>query len=186
MSDRKQQILELAADLLQTKGYDSFSYQDLSRELGITKASIHHHFARKEDLGIALCEWTGDWLTKVYQHIDASTDSAWERLERYLHGAMSYVEREGKCCPLAALHNDVVLLPESMQNAMKKVDQVELDWFTKILRLGRERGEFDFEGEPEHLATLLVMALKGAYAYNHVHGQNFYCNAMKQFKTLIS
>ena len=53
---RKDQILEVATELVQTRGYNAFSYQDLSDRLGITKASIHHHFPSKEDLGIAVAE----------------------------------------------------------------------------------------------------------------------------------
>ncbi|HIE19064.1 TPA: TetR/AcrR family transcriptional regulator, partial [Candidatus Bathyarchaeota archaeon] len=35
-------------------GYGGFSYSDLSKALGITKASIHHHFPSKEELGLAV------------------------------------------------------------------------------------------------------------------------------------
>ena len=42
--DRKEQIVDMASELLQTRSFNSFSYQDLSERLGITKASIHHHF----------------------------------------------------------------------------------------------------------------------------------------------
>ena len=49
--DRKEQILSVAAELLQTRSFSAFSYQDLSDRLGITKAAIHHHFPSKEGLG---------------------------------------------------------------------------------------------------------------------------------------
>jgi len=54
--DRKQQILEKASELLMTRSYSSFSYKDLSEALGITKASIHHHYESKEVLGLALAD----------------------------------------------------------------------------------------------------------------------------------
>ena len=38
MINRKEQILEAASDLLTTRSYSSFSYQDLSDRLGIRKA----------------------------------------------------------------------------------------------------------------------------------------------------
>ncbi len=56
MVDRKEQILELAAELLQSRSFTSFSYQDLSERLGLSKASIHHHFSTKEELLLALAE----------------------------------------------------------------------------------------------------------------------------------
>ena len=51
-----EQILDLAEMLIQTRGYSAFSYQDISDALGITKASIHYHFASKTDLGIAVVD----------------------------------------------------------------------------------------------------------------------------------
>ena len=51
MSQRQSEILMLAGEMIQTKGYDSFSYNDLSLRLGIRKASIHHHIPKKQELG---------------------------------------------------------------------------------------------------------------------------------------
>jgi TetR/AcrR family transcriptional repressor of nem operon len=36
---------------LQTRGYNGFTYADIAAELGIAKASLHHHFASKALLG---------------------------------------------------------------------------------------------------------------------------------------
>ena len=47
-------LLDVASDLLQTRGYASFSYRDISSRLGISKASVHHHFASKDELLAAL------------------------------------------------------------------------------------------------------------------------------------
>jgi len=43
-------ILECARSLIAAGGYNGFSYADISAEVGITKASIHHHFPKKSDL----------------------------------------------------------------------------------------------------------------------------------------
>jgi TetR/AcrR family transcriptional regulator, transcriptional repressor for nem operon len=37
-----------------TQGFSSLSYADLSTSIEIQKANIYHHFASKEDLGLAL------------------------------------------------------------------------------------------------------------------------------------
>ncbi len=68
--DRKEQILEVATELVQTRSYSAFSYQDLSDRLGITKASIHYHFRTKEDLGTAVAE---KYNTEVRAILDAAT-----------------------------------------------------------------------------------------------------------------
>ena len=46
-------ILRITDTLIQQRGFLGFSYADLEKEIGIRKASIHHHFPRKTDLGIA-------------------------------------------------------------------------------------------------------------------------------------
>ena len=54
--DRKQEILDVAAELLQTRSFSAFSYQDISDRIGVSKATLHHHFPSKDDLGVALVE----------------------------------------------------------------------------------------------------------------------------------
>ena len=82
LMDRKQQILEIGLELLQTRGYASFSYADLSERLGITKASIHHHFPSKEDLGVALAQRYFEIVRQTLEEADEH-DDPWERFEGY-------------------------------------------------------------------------------------------------------
>ena len=37
-------ILDIAERLVQTRGFNRFSYADIAAELGITTASVHYHF----------------------------------------------------------------------------------------------------------------------------------------------
>ena len=46
----RDRILDSAQALAQTRGFNAFSYADIAGELGIRKASIHHHFPSKFDL----------------------------------------------------------------------------------------------------------------------------------------
>ena len=53
----KDKIIEYSIKLIKTKGYSSFSYDDIAQKLKISKAAVHHHFEKKEDLGIAVCQY---------------------------------------------------------------------------------------------------------------------------------
>ena len=46
MVSTAERILDTAQALAQVRGYNGFSYADISAELAITKPSIHHHFPR--------------------------------------------------------------------------------------------------------------------------------------------
>ena len=50
------QILDVAQKLVQTRGFNAFSYADIAKVLGVTTASLHYHFASKADLGVKLIE----------------------------------------------------------------------------------------------------------------------------------
>lgn len=49
-----QQIIEIALPLMIERGYNAFSYADITERLEIRKASIHYHFPNKSDLGRAV------------------------------------------------------------------------------------------------------------------------------------
>ncbi len=52
MSATREDILSLADRLIRSKGFNAFSYADISGIMEIRNAAIHYHFPTKEDLGI--------------------------------------------------------------------------------------------------------------------------------------
>lgn len=53
-NDTKIKLLNCAQNLIQRVGVNAMSYNDLSKEVGIRKASIHYHFPKKEDMIVAI------------------------------------------------------------------------------------------------------------------------------------
>ena len=91
-------------EMIQTKGYDSFSYNDLSLRLGIRKASIHHHFPKKN--------W--GWLTGSIdlrppdienQALRNSRMNPLQKLQAYLDLGVKSIE-EKKICPISSFQAD--------------------------------------------------------------------------------
>jgi len=181
----KQQLVELSADLLREHGFNGFSYLDLARELGISKASVHHHFPKKQDLGLALCEWTHQWLLQGLEHFDAKADSQWNKLERYLQTAMKHALANHKMCPLSALHSDLHKLSDDMVASLKDLDEIELAWVTKVMQDGQISGEFVYLDNPKGMAGLFIFGCKGAIYNARLHGKDLLQQTMSQFETLL-
>ena len=60
VSETSGRILDIAEQLVQTRGFNAFSYADIAVALHITKASLHYHFPSKAVLGerlVAPMEW---------------------------------------------------------------------------------------------------------------------------------
>lgn len=70
-------ILDVAERLLQTRGYNGFSYADIAADLGVTKASLHYHFATKAALGHALIERYATAFARALAAIEADCDDPW-------------------------------------------------------------------------------------------------------------
>jgi len=62
MDDTKNKIMDLAENLLLSRGYNGFSYKDISLALGIKNATVHYHYPAKKDLGVAVIRRARDQL----------------------------------------------------------------------------------------------------------------------------
>src|SRR5437868_8980649 len=78
-----ERILDIAERLLQTRGFNNFSYADIADELGITKASLHYHFPGKAELGQALITRYADRFAEALREIDRNLPNAHAKLEAY-------------------------------------------------------------------------------------------------------
>jgi TetR/AcrR family transcriptional regulator, transcriptional repressor for nem operon len=184
--NRKDEILQVAINLLQTKGFESFSYQDLAAALGITKASIHHHFPRKEDLGVALCQLIKDWHERRFSEARRNFPDPWQRLDSYLQSSLAYARGDNKICPLSSLQADINVLPSSMCDAIAQLDEHEIQFIAELLEQGRTVGAMAFKGEARHQALLLILACKGALQYSRIHGLALFDQVMNQYKHALT
>ena len=54
--ERKNEILDVAERLFETRGFDSTSTNDILREIGIARGTLYYHFKSKEDILDAVIE----------------------------------------------------------------------------------------------------------------------------------
>ncbi len=164
MPARKQtadRVRDIAEALVQTRGYNAFSYADISRAVGVRKASLHHHYPTKADLGLALVSRYHAAFMGALGDIESKSESAAKRLERYteLYGS---VLRRGRMCMCGMLAADVATLPKPMRESIAGFFSDNEQWLTRVLADGKKRGEIAFEGTPSSMASFFVSSLEGA------------------------
>ncbi|NMG46187.1 TetR family transcriptional regulator [Aromatoleum toluvorans] len=80
--DRRQIILNAAAELFSDQGYDRSSIRDIARKVGLLPGSVYHHFASKDELYLAVHrEGLQRVMSTITAEIEALSDP-WERLRR--------------------------------------------------------------------------------------------------------
>lgn len=186
LKNRKEQIISTALELLKKQGYENFSYLDIANELGITKASVHHHFPKKPDLGVALCHAIQDWHEREFGKILSMQCNAKEKLDIYINGMLRFACDKNKICPLSSLQADVASLPKEMRLALKSLDEHELAFIGHILQQGLNEGSFSFKGSAQHQAILVVLTCKGALQYSRVHGTALFEQTIVQMNRLLA
>src|SRR5215207_9448334 len=96
-ADTAAQILDSAERLVQTRGFNGFSYADIAAELSITKASLHYHFAGKAELGEALITRYARRFVEALADVDGRVADARGKLDAYA-GLYADVLRGQRMC----------------------------------------------------------------------------------------
>lgn len=162
--DTHEKILKTALKFIQSKSYNSFSFNDIAKEVGIKKASVHYHFESKEILGIAAIKNYRDKVLYLTQKLDRTTNDPWEKLEHYFAFFKSGL-KTNYVCPAAVLSAEINSIPKEMENELKLLFDYYMEWLAKILELGRESGEFQFSKKPIDMALFISSAIEGAMLF---------------------
>ncbi len=162
-------ILDVAERLVQTRGFNAFSYADIAAALKVTKASLHYHFPTKADLGLQLIERYERNFLKVLGQIDGANLGDAEKLRRYVD-IYSGVLRANRMCLCGMLAAEFATLPKSSQSALRHFFDANERWLAAVLDHGRADGAFQFNGASACVAQSVVATLEGALMLARSYG----------------
>ena len=160
-TDTASQILDVAEQLVQVRGFNAFSYADVAGELGLTNAALHYHFPTKSDLGEALIGRYAIRFFGALDNIDESHADPLRKLDAYidLYAGVLRSQRMCLCGMLAAEHET---LSPGMRAAVADFFDRNERWLVEVLLQGRENGVLSFTGSPLEEARSVVSGLEGA------------------------
>jgi TetR/AcrR family transcriptional repressor of nem operon len=185
INETNQQILYYARNFLQCRGYNGFSYKDISQKLGIKNAAIHNYYPKKEDLVAALLEDSRKKLAANIAEIVESGGSARDQLQYYFDYALKEFDEGKSICPPGSVILDFEELPEKVQKQnMLLLDEI-VSWISKVLKAGLEQGEFNFSDPVDARAELIVEALMGARQLSSIKGRKTLVRSISLIKSDI-
>ncbi|MGA2306073.1 MAG: TetR/AcrR family transcriptional regulator [Acidimicrobiales bacterium] len=170
-TDTANQILDVAEQLVQIRGFNAFSYADVAGELGLTNAALHYHFPSKSELGEALVTRYAIRFVGVLAEIDESLADPLRKLDAYveLYGGVLRRQRMCLCGMLAAEYET---LSEGMRDAVTLFFEKNEKWLAGVLQQGRDDGTLSFAGSPLDEARSIVSSLEGAMLIARSFGDN--------------
>jgi TetR/AcrR family transcriptional repressor of nem operon len=169
-ADTSQRILDTAERLLQTRGFNGFSYADIAAALKVTKASLHYHFPTKAELGHRLIARYETAFLRALEEIDRTGSDARDKLRRY---AKIYADvlRDNRMCLCGMLAAEYATLPKPMKEEMRQFFDANDNWLVRVLEEGRAAGTLRFAGPALDVARALVGSLEGAMMIARSYGE---------------
>lgn len=166
MTTTADRILDSAQTLAQVRGYNGFSYADISAELSITKPSIHHHFPTKAALAEALIARYREQFAAARQQVDSDAMGARERLLGYAGLYAKVFADGGRLCLCGVFAADAESLPAPVRQATAEFFADQQRWVAGVLAEAGLPASRTGAAAQAYLA-----ALEGALLLARAHGQ---------------
>ena len=185
MSITREKILELGENLIRTKGYNAFSYQDISSELGIKNAAVHYYFPFKENLGTSIVKTNIQRFEEMVENMHSRGFDEWQQLESFIK---IYIKshREQKKCLVGSLGPDFNTLSDTTKMELKHMVEIILKWLAEILATGKEKKIFTFNDDPQSKAmtifSSLVASLQLSGIVSKIDYKNYYQSILDDLK----
>lgn len=157
--DTRTEIIRLGDSLIRKKGYNAFSFADISKQLQIKNASVHYHFPTKTALGLAIIQEHHHRL----EQLKAKTESKdpVEKINAFL-GIYTVANAESKICIVGSLATDFYTVEPEMQKALKRLADSILKWVIEILKEGKKKGIFRYRATERTKALLIITNMLAA------------------------
>ena len=168
----RESIIQLGDQLIREKGFNAFSFYDLSKKLKIKNASIHYHFPTKTDLGLSILKEHSDRLRDLIQL--TATKNPLQKLNAFL-SIYETIKSEGRICLVGSLATDLKTVDAKMASALKVFACEILDWVTAILDDGKREKVFRFQESSRTRALLIITNMLAALQLSRLTGEkDFY------------
>ncbi|GAA0321174.1 TetR/AcrR family transcriptional regulator [Bacillus carboniphilus] len=172
----KQQIIIMATDVFNQKGYFGTSLTDIMNATGLKKGGIYNHFENKEELAIASFDYAIEVMTQTYANAIKGKKSAIDQLVALFSIYENVIEDpplKGGCPILnTAVESDDTnpVLREKAQEAMSK-------WLRLLqvtIRKGIKRNEIRPTVNIESLSSFITSTIEGAVMLSKLYNTNIY------------
>lgn len=164
----RDEILHLGEKLIRLKGYNAFSYHDISAALDIKNAAVHYHFPKKTDLAVAILQGCHERSVKLLEK--HKYDSAIDKLKAFLKVyADSY--KHSMVCLVGGMAAEFHSFEAPVQKELKQVVEYITDRLAVILEEGKKEKVFQFTEAPRTKALMIITNMIAALQLERIMGK---------------
>jgi TetR/AcrR family transcriptional regulator, transcriptional repressor for nem operon len=172
----KEDIIKLGDELIRDKGFNAFSFYDISKTLGIKNASIHYYFPTKTDLAVSVIREHIAALERVISN--TAEKEPLTKLKAFL-SIYTTTKAEDRVCLVGSLSTDLHTVERRVETELKIFANKVLQWVTQILSEGKAKGVFQFEISARTKALLIITNMLAALQLSRLTGEKDF-NTIKE------
>ena len=139
ITDRKTEIINVAAKLFKEKGYSAITMRDIAQAMDIKAASLYNHIKSKQEILALIIIEIAEEFTNTISQIVISDDTNIQKLEKVIQLHIDITLRNSDA--LACLNNDWMHLAPAELNYFIKMREDYEDSFRSIIVNGIANGE---------------------------------------------
>ncbi len=130
--DSQTQILEIAERRMRISGYNAVSYRDIAGDLGIKSSSLHYHFPKKEDLGMALVQRYSQLFQQRLETQTKSLTHPKDKLAEFIDIYRHALIKQKLVCLCAILGAEAPGLPPMITKEVNTFFEANIAWLKDI------------------------------------------------------
>lgn len=162
ISSSAERLVDAAEGLIQQRGYNGFSYDDVAKKVGIKKPSIHHHFATKSELVTVVTQrYTYRFLEQLTL-IENQYAIASERLTAYASLFEQTFSNGRGLCLCGMLGAESCTLPEAVVSEIRHFFSENINWLNMVIEAGQRGRQIQTKLPAMEIAHAFVCILEGA------------------------
>ena len=158
-STKDQQILDVAERMARTGGYNSFSFREIAKDVGIKSASVHYHFPGKEELGVAVARRYTDRFLAALGDPDDPALTPEALMRRYVDTYRKSLIDDGLMCLCGIFGAEIAHLPRSVAGEAKHFFERNIEW---LMTVYERAGGIKVRSNRQAAAMRLLATLEGA------------------------
>ncbi|WP_427451123.1 TetR/AcrR family transcriptional regulator [Litorimonas sp. WD9-15] len=129
--NQREHILDAAERRMRGAGYNAVSFRDIAGDIGIKSASLHYHFPKKEDLGLALVQRYSDDFHEALTNRITDNMTAKERIGVFVDLHRDALVRQKLLCLCVVFGAEARGLPAPVNAAVAAFFTRNINWMSK-------------------------------------------------------
>lgn len=139
ISDRKTEIINVAAKLFKEKGYSAVTMRDIAQAMDIKAASLYNHIKSKQEILVLIIIEIAEEFTNTMNQVVNSSETTIRKIEKIIQLHIDITLRDANA--LACLNNDWMHLADAELTYFIKMREDYEENFRTIVQKGIADGE---------------------------------------------